>query len=316
MKTSWFCILILAAGACTAEMADDTAEMADTAADSEAAGAPMLPPSLRDTEPDGRLRVDARGDFVADTGAVRYFDYFLTAEGEIAEDALHDLVHRSIRRRLPAPAADQAVEAFERYLLYRAEATAIMGDHGQSVDTARDRMIRLHAELVPDMPGLARDPIIFHRAAALHHVLSEPDLDRQVRRARVAAIEDRFATATQAPDDARVRQATRLPLRLRQAEQRLRARGGSDADVHALRVDMVGPAAAARLSHLDATRARWQQRVRAHRAGTAAGPSAVAAPDQGMQAAQAPRFSPAELLRLRALERIAAQEPAVSSPSR
>lgn len=318
MKTSWLCILcilILAAGACTGEIGDagdfaatDASGEIDAPGEIGASGEPALPPSLLDTEPDGTLHTDARGRFVADDDAMRFFDYYLTAEGELGEDALHDLVHQSIRSRLPAPAADEAVEAFERYLLYRAEAAAIMDDQAQTVDTARDRMVRLHAELVPDIPGLARDPILFHRAAALHHVLADSSLDRQMRRARMAAIEARFAA--EAPDDARVHQATRLPLRLRDAELRLRARGGSDADVQALRVDMVGPAAAARLRSLDAERARWQQRVHAYREQAVQAPQASNVSSSG-----APHFSPRELLRLRALERIA-EEPAVSSQSR
>lgn len=309
MSMIWKPFLVISLCACTTACTAELPQSGDVGdVDELDESALALPPSLQGTEPDGTLHVDAHGDFVADADAMRLFDYVLTAQGEVPEDDLHALAHAIIHRRLPAAAAAQAVEAFERYLDYRAQASEIASNPDQPVALARDRLLRLHAETVADMPGLAADPILFNRAAALHRVISDPSLDRRTRAARVLEIE----AAT--PQDQALRQAqhqTRLLLRLREAEQRLRAQGGSEGELQALRAELVGPAAARRLAGLDQERARWQQRVAAYRNARAALLSRMSASgerDQALAALRAQRFTPQERVRLRAFD--------LSSPSR
>lgn len=305
------CLLTL--GACTAELTDPGGVPASAPSiddgdngsdiDNDTGDAPALPPSLRGSEPDGDLRLDQDGRFVADADAMRFFDYFLTAEGELPDHALHALVHEAIARRLPAAAAGQASEAFERYLDYRAEAARIVADPDQTVADARDRLLRLHAERVAHVPGLAADPVLFNRAAALHRVMIQPGLDRAVRAARVAEVETALPIPGQDRRPAAQRE-THLLQRLHQAEQRLHARGGSAAELRALRADLVGPAAAERLARLDQERARWQQRVLSYQRARAAADSAAsrtldhATPEHTTR--DDASFTPRERLRLRA----------------
>lgn len=79
-----------------------------------------LPRSLAGSSPP-RLPVDAHGHLER-TRAVRdFFDYFLTAQHEIAPQALDEMVHRQIAAQLEgSPAQPDALDAWQRYAAYRA----------------------------------------------------------------------------------------------------------------------------------------------------------------------------------------------------
>jgi lipase chaperone LimK len=82
--------------------------------------APPLPRSLAGTRVDGDFSVDEAGRFVADRGALRLFEYFLSAEGEEPADRIRTRVAGEASQRLPADEAARALALFDRYLLYRA----------------------------------------------------------------------------------------------------------------------------------------------------------------------------------------------------
>ena len=88
--------------------------------------------SLRGTDVDGTLQVDAVGRFVANAEAVRLFDYFLSTEGEVPPEAIRARLSEEARRRLSATEAARAIDLFDRYVAYRrdGEGTTPKGTRG------------------------------------------------------------------------------------------------------------------------------------------------------------------------------------------
>lgn len=76
-----------------------------------------LPQSLRDTDIDGELRVDAEGNLVVDRRVRDLFDYFLTTTGE---ESLPQIRRRllALILQLPEPAATQGNRLLENYLAF------------------------------------------------------------------------------------------------------------------------------------------------------------------------------------------------------
>src|SRR5690606_17005167 len=111
-----------------------------TAQDSRISAPPSLPPpsaparltpaaqeptSLRGTEVDGELLVDARGNLVL-TGQVRHlFDYFLSLIGEESSQQARQRIRDHLTAQLDEPARSQALELLETYLDYQYQLVAL-----------------------------------------------------------------------------------------------------------------------------------------------------------------------------------------------
>jgi len=298
------------------DQAESDVASAPNAPVSDAGGALARPRSLRGTRVDGGLVVDAAGHFVPTLDARRLFDYFLTATGEVPDDALRARIAREIARRLPAEAAREATALLDRYLVYRervrALATAdVPDDH--DLDARLATLIALRREtLGPDAAEafFAEEEADARRLLDSRRIANDPTLAPEDRAARIEAV---FATAeADLPTEVReARAASRLATALRGAENEVRARGGDAAEIAALRTRLVGPEAAARLAELDRTRADWQSRVDAFRAARTrilADPSLAATErDAAVARLGEESFTPAERRRVEALDRLAAE---------
>lgn len=286
---------------------------------SDAAGAPARPRSLRGTRVDGGLVVDADGHFVPTLDARRLFDYFLTATGEVPDDALHARIEREIARRLPEGAAREALALLDRYLGYRervrALATADVPDD-DDLDSRLATLVALRREtLGPDAAEafFAEEEADARRLLESRRIANDPSLSPEERAARVEAI---FAAAeADLPAEVReARAAARLATTLRGAEAEVRARGGDDAEIAALRARLAGPEAAARLAELDRTRSEWRGRVEAYRTARDRllhdSSLDAAARDAAVARLLGESFTPAEQRRVAALDQIAADDAA------
>lgn len=225
------------------------------------------PASLRGSDVDGSLALDAQGRFVPTPGARLLFDHFLTATGEEPLEAIRARVAAEAGARLPEAAAADAVRLFDLYLAYLDQARAAAPVKGRLDEEA---------------------------ALAL---LS--DLRREVLGREVAEI---FFGAEEAADRAALRtRITREPVHLSPEEQALRdeaalrARGAAPAELRAFRERTFGAAAADRLEAMDREEADFRARLSAYRAKKASG-----APAGELLAA----FTPEERLRVEALDRI------------
>lgn len=274
---------------------------------------PRPPRSLRGTDVDGALVVDASGRFVPTPDALALFDYFFAARGEESERTIVRRIRRAMRERLPPAALAEALDFLDRCLAYRAGARALAEAEPHDGDLAI-RLAALHA-LRDQTFGAATAARLFgaeeaHIRQALERraIQTDGSLGDDERRARLAALDAAL------PADARAaRERVLAPVRLREDEERLRAGGGDAAAIAALREERFGAAAAARLAALDRQRAAWDRRVadyRARRDAIDADPrlSAVARA-AALEALLAERFTAPERRRVEALDRLAQTPP-------
>lgn len=264
------------------------------------------PASLRDTDIDGALVVDADGHLVVAPALRRFFEYFFVASGEESSERIRARIEAQIRVRLNGDAQRAALELFDRYLAYReagrslATATAGDGDLGARFDALR--RLRRDSFGETDAAALfADEDAAYAVALAQRRIAADPTLTDDERAAQLEALD------AQLPAPLReTRTAVTAPLRLAREEAALRAAGGSAEEIQTLREQAVGPAAAARLADLDQRRAAWQQRVDTYRQERTAidlDPSLDATQRAAaLQALRERHFSGPELVRIQALD--------------
>jgi lipase chaperone LimK len=240
--------------------APEPARSASAARAPRAAAGPALPaaveavarpPSLRGVALDGAIAI-VDGRLVVDAALRRLFDHVLTASGELDDAGLRALVGAEARRR--APGHDREVlAAYDRYL-------GFLGAAQDVADDSRGAPPRAH---LAQVTALQREHFGADAAAMFEvdnalalatldrsDVLSRGDLSPADRDAALAAIEDRLPPAIR-----QQRARMRAPAVAREAVAEVRRRGGSEAEVHAVRVRHLGAAAADRLAALDRRRA-------------------------------------------------------------
>ena len=258
------------------------------------------PGSLRGTASDGA------GRFVPTIDARRFFDYFLTATGEVSPAALRQRIVGAIEHRLAPTPAHEAITLLDRYLAYRDEARARSDTLAAGGDLG-DRLaqvVRLRREMLGTEVAdafFAAEEAEAERAITRRAIAEDATLTADERRARLAAVD-----ADTPPEVQEARSVAVLAQTLQDAEAAARERGASAGEVQRLREGLVGPEAAARLAALDDRRAEWQARVesvRAERARVLADPRlAEDARAVAVDHLLRDRFTPTERLRVEALE--------------
>ena len=264
------------------------------------------PASLRGTDEDGSLTADQSGNLVVGPEILAFFDYHLSATGELSPATLRARILARIQARLPERAAGQATTLLDRYLAYR-EATRRLSDDGDSaarLDALHHLRQRIFGD--DDTARLFGDQERTDAVAlAEQRVHQDPSLSPEERSRRLAELEQGL------PEAVRVARArATLPLREQEEEASRRAAGQSDEEIRGYRVATVGEAAADRLEVLDAQRDAWAQRLKAYRAARAAIAAKTSDP-AAQKAAEAQlleaSFNPQERLRVAALDAMAAE---------
>ena len=241
---------------------------APTPSSAAAPAAPDAPvASLRDTEVDGGLGVGPDGRFRPSREALALFDYFLSATGEELPAQTRARIEAEIARRLPPEAAPDALAFFAQYLAYRAEAEQLAREVRVAGSADLERRLQWVRELRRKHFGAELASTLFgdeERAVEIalerRRVASDASLSESERRAELDALEQELPASVRA-----AREAATLPARLAEKERALRAAGGGDAELRALREETVGPEAAERLAALDEARAAWTRRIDAYR---------------------------------------------------
>jgi lipase chaperone LimK len=266
------------------------------------------PASLRGTDEDGALRVDENGNLVVGPEILAFFDYHLSATGEVSAAVLRARILARIHKSLPERAAGQASTLLDRYLAYR-EATRHLREDGDS--TARlDALHRLRQKTFGEEDALRlfgdqeRTDAV---ALAGQKVNQDPTLTPEERVARLAKLEEGLPESVRA---SRARAA--LPVRELEEEASRKAAGADAEEIRSYRVATVGEAAANRLEALDAERDEWKKRLSAYQAARAK----IAEDNRDPEARKAAEtrlleasFTPQEQLRVKALDEIAAGTP-------
>lgn len=265
----------------------------------ETTATPNRPKSLRGTRLDGALELDPLGHFKPSREARRLFDYHLTTSGERPLDEIRARIVAVIERRLSPDAARDAIDLLDRYLLYRERARqlAVTDDDAQA-RFATVWALRCEILGTADAEALFGEEEAYDRVALERaRIMTNPFLSAEDRAQHLPAIDAAL------PEPLRdVRDAATLPIRLDGATAAVRAAGGDESDVAALRAEMVGSDAAARLAELDRDEEAWRGRLDAFREAR----RALGDDEQAVQALLERSFTPTERLRVDALDRLAA----------
>ncbi len=262
--------------------------------------------SLAGTAVDGALVVDETGAFVPTSDAIDFFDYYLSALGEVPESEIVATIEREIRARVDPP--DEALAFLRQYLGYRDAVRDLVESQGLEGFSLERRLQWLRearrGAFGPDVAEqlFGEEEARLREAIAWREAALDPDLSGEERDARLDALE------AQLPEAERERRArATVARRTLQHETELREAGAGQGEVHSWREQAFGADAAVRLAKLDERRAEWDARVqhyRDERRRLEEGAYASEADEaDAVEELRADLFEGPELLRIRALDR-------------
>ena len=270
------------------------------------------------TVPDGDLRLWGQGKTLSALGGGlpyaelrRMFDYFLSGLGEQGLAAIVARIDQEIQAQLPATQADAAKALLRKYLAYK---EALVGldkspaAQGQGVEAIRQRfegMLAVRARFFTPNENEAMfgfDDAYDRDAIARLEIHQNPSLSEAQKRERLAVLDAAMPAAVKAE-----REAPRQIINLENQVAALRAQGGTDAQVFALRAKALNPEAAQRLAVVDREEREWQTRIADYqrerqRVLQSSANSSGSERDAALAQLRQSRFSPAEIPRLVAYE--------------
>ncbi|MGO1001751.1 lipase secretion chaperone [Lysobacter sp. CA196] len=219
--------------------------------------------SLRDTDVDGAVRVDAQGRPQPDRELRRLFDYFLSRTGEQTPEAIRVALIAHLQPRLAADALATVVAWFDAYVALERDSVIAgheAGDMEAAVARVRSlRRARLGAELAQAWYG--EEERAYDDALARRRLLADRSLDEAMRARRLAELDARLDPQRQAL------QAQSQELESAVQQSRDFESGQVDAATrYAEREALFGREAAQRLAQLDTRKAQWQDRLRRYAA--------------------------------------------------
>lgn len=222
-----------------------------------------LPASLRDTEIDGQLEVDAQGNLVITDQLRHLFDYFFSTVGEQSFEQASSAIRDYLASQLREPALAQALDLLDRYIDYKTELVELerrfpMVTELDGLRAREDAVQRLRASLFNAQEHAAffaseevYNQFTLERLAILH----DPSLDPQDKAERIERLREGL------PDELQQLLVPQLHLTLRQQTQQLLDQGAEPEQLRQLRLNLVGPQATERLEALDRQRSEWDQRL-------------------------------------------------------
>ncbi|MEQ5843130.1 lipase secretion chaperone [Paraburkholderia acidicola] len=224
-----------------------------------------LPDSLQGSSPP-RLPFEA-GGHLARTRAVRdFFDYFLTASSERSVQALDALVRRYIKIQLDGtPAADEAVDAWQRYTAFRTEldqlpqpaATPGGKPDLNAMQVVLDERSLLASRVMGEwsVPFFGTELQRQRNDLARLRIASDPSLSAADKAARLAALDTALPPAERALRE-RVQQQQASIDTIAQMQKQ----GASLDAMRAQVTQTLGPQAAARVVQMEQDEQAWQAR--------------------------------------------------------
>lgn len=224
-----------------------------------------IPKSLRDTEVDGSLEVDANGNLKITRGVRQTFDYFLSAIGEEDLATILARIRAHIRHVLPAKAAAQAEQLLESYIAYReglGHLQQVQGDPSQNIAAVRQQKQQVQALRTQYFSREVIDAFFGDEDAydnytlARIEIMQDKNLSATEKAKRSAALLD-----TLPPELKESVKTVNQYQELKSLEQDWKSRNGSPQELRAIREQLVGPEATERLETLDKERAEWDNRM-------------------------------------------------------
>ncbi|RZA09697.1 MAG: lipase chaperone [Moraxellaceae bacterium] len=231
--------------------------------DQQSPTAQALAASLQGTQIDCALEANGAGQLILDMNIRRCFEYFLTQMGEKQLSDIDQQVRQHLTAILPATAATQAIDLWQRYLKYRA-AEAKINVSSSPNDPAHlqhvfDALYQLRQRYFsrPELDALFGDEMTYNQYTIDRvNIMQDSSLSATQK---AQQLKQRFA---QLPADLQKNLQDMNKLNdLRELTQQIKQQHGSKAELQQMRQQLVGTAAAERLEQLDQSRANWQNRV-------------------------------------------------------
>ncbi|NLB99887.1 MAG: lipase secretion chaperone [Pseudomonas formosensis] len=223
------------------------------------------PTSLRGTEVDGELLVDARGNLVLTSQVRHLFDYFLSLIGEESSQQARQRIRDHLTAQLEEPARSQALELLETYLDYQyqlvdlearfpvAERLEDLLAREQAVQQLRARLFSREAHEA----FFAGEEIYNNFTLERLTIQQDPSLSDREKGLAIEALRENL------PEEMQQLLVPQIHNDLREQTLALRAAGADEGRIRQLRMGMLGPEATERLEELDRSRAEWRERVAA-----------------------------------------------------
>lgn len=211
---------------------------------------------------DGALRTDHKGRLIIDMQLRHWFDFYLSAQGELSLDEIKTILLKRINA-LPQPGQQQAQQLMDNYLGYLAalsdydaEAVMRMADPDLSELAARlDWQQRLRREWL--------EPVTVAAFFGMEEEIDNYTLAAQRLRQQGAAAEAIEQLAAELPEPIQqLRAQSRQLLTMQQQEQQLIEQGAGSERINQWRQQQYGPEAAERLAALDQRKSQWQKKLK------------------------------------------------------
>lgn len=224
---------------------------------------PALARSLRGTDIDCPMELDAKGGLIPTVGVRRCFDYFFSSLGEKSEEQLSRDIGRHLLAALPSTAQPYALALLAKYINYRhadiPSALNAKDESPQALQSALDALKRLRLRYFTPLEAQAffgEDEAYDQYHIAMLGVDRDEGLSQAQKESRRAAL------MTQLPPSLVKNMVAAQQYNVMQAKtEEIKARGGSEQELYAMRESIVGSQAADRLAKLDAETADWNQRL-------------------------------------------------------
>lgn len=219
--------------------------------------------SLRGTQVDGGVRLDANGQPIADRDLRRLFDYFLTRLGEQSPEAIRAAVLAHVSSGFAPAVAAKVMAWFDAYVALERD-TVEIGKRYRDLEEATQqvralRRERLGAALAEAWYGDEErylDYTLARQKLQRDRTLSEAERQRRLSELDQRLTPDRLALRDESEAlDAAVSQSRQFEERHTDAATR-----------YAEREATFGREAAQRLGELDARKAQWRDRLRTYAA--------------------------------------------------
>ncbi|CAM4392370.1 lipase chaperone [Acinetobacter dispersus] len=226
---------------------------------------PVLASSLRGTEIDCPIQVDANGKLILTVGIRSCFDYFFSSLGEKTETELIADIRQYLTATLPDTASSYASYLLDQYVAYTHALKNIKptGNFKTGDIDGYQKVIEQMYKVQQQFFNAVEINALFGNERNLNQfnidqmrIHANKTLTAQQKAAELAKLIDQLPTTL--ADGVRVSMQF---AELQQLTQEVREKGGSAQELRNMRESLLGPEAADRLEKVDQEEAGWQTQV-------------------------------------------------------
>ncbi|MCH7378238.1 MULTISPECIES: lipase secretion chaperone [Acinetobacter] len=226
---------------------------------------PELASSLRGTEIDCPIQVDANGKLILTVGIRSCFDYFFSSLGEKTETELIADIRQYLSATLPDTASSYASYLLDQYVAYTHALKNIKptGNFKTGDIDGYQKVIEQMYKVQQQFFNAAEINALFGNERNLNQfnidqmrIHANKTLTAQQKATELAKLIDQLPTTL--ADGVRVSMQF---AELQQLTQEVREKGGSAQELRNMRESLLGPEAADRLEKVDQEEAGWQTQV-------------------------------------------------------